>query len=53
VIRLRFTEEQIGELLRIAWWDWPLDRIQAARPLLLSPDISGFIESARASAPRA
>jgi len=46
-VRLRFTQEQIEELLRIAWWDWPLDRIQAAWPLLLSPDISGFIASAR------
>lgn len=27
VVRLRFDERVIAELLRIAWWDWPVERI--------------------------
>ena len=44
LIRKRFTEEQIGELLRIMWWNWPLDKIKANLPLLLSEDITTFIQ---------
>jgi virginiamycin A acetyltransferase len=25
LIRRRFTDEQVDRLLRIAWWDWPVD----------------------------
>lgn len=42
-VRRRFTEEQIAALERIAWWDWPLDRVLAAIPLLSSPDIGAFV----------
>ena len=42
-IRKRFTEEQIQLLQRIAWWNWPIDQIQAAWPMLLSADIDTFI----------
>jgi virginiamycin A acetyltransferase len=27
VLRMRFTGEEIRSLLRIAWWDWPVDLI--------------------------
>lgn len=27
LIRPRFAEDVIGELLRIAWWDWPADKV--------------------------
>lgn len=30
VIRFRFPEEIRGALLRIAWWDWPRERLSAA-----------------------
>lgn len=30
VLRLRFSEAVFAELLRIAWWDWPHERIGAA-----------------------
>ena len=42
-IALRHSEEQIAQLLRIAWWDWDEDEILAAVPLLSSPDISTFL----------
>ncbi len=30
LLRLRFPEQVIADLLRIAWWDWPHERIGAA-----------------------
>jgi acetyltransferase-like isoleucine patch superfamily enzyme len=43
VIRLRFTEGQIEALQRIAWWDWPIEQITQAAPLLLNDNIDAFI----------
>ena len=43
VLRYRFTEEQISALLEICWWDWPIEKIQKAWPLLLSNDIEAFV----------
>lgn len=28
IIRYRFSPEQIAELNRIAWWDWPDEKIR-------------------------
>ena len=47
VIGHRHTEEQREALLEIRWWDWPLERIREAVPLLASRDIDAFIEYAR------
>lgn len=47
IIRYRFNEEQIAALQEICWWDWPLEEIKEAAPMLASPDIDGFIEWAR------
>ena len=30
VVRLRFSEAVIATLLRVAWWDWPHERLRAA-----------------------
>lgn len=49
VIRYRFPPDVIETLLKIAWWEWPLERIREAAPLLQSPDVSGFL---RAYAPK-
>jgi len=38
-IRKRFSEDLIGKLLEIQWWNWPIDRIKKNIPLLLSGDI--------------
>lgn len=40
VIRMRYSEEMIEELLRLAWWDWPLDKIEANLEALTSGDIA-------------
>jgi virginiamycin A acetyltransferase len=39
-IRRRFAPEGIATLLRLAWWDWPLPRIEAAVPALLAGDLA-------------
>ena len=44
VLRLRFDEATIEALNRIAWWDWPMEKVQESLPLLLSEDIQGFVD---------
>jgi len=46
-IRFRFHVDVIEELERIAWWDWPMAKIQESLPLLLSENIKGFVEKYR------
>jgi acetyltransferase-like isoleucine patch superfamily enzyme len=43
-IRYRFNERSIKALEQIAWWNWPLSRIEEAFPLLMSPNIEEFIQ---------
>ncbi len=42
-IRFRFDETMIKELQSIAWWNWPIEKIEDAWPLLLSSDMEKFI----------
>ena len=39
----RFDDEQIAALLRIAWWDWPVETITARVGELCNPDVDAFI----------
>lgn len=39
-IRPRFPPATVTALLELCWWDWPADRIQAAVPALLEPDLA-------------
>ncbi len=43
-IRTRFSESAIEKLLELAWWDWPIERIRQAMPLLCSGDIDALYE---------
>lgn len=43
VVKYRFPAEVIKSLLKIAWWNWPKEKIQQALPLLESNRISEFI----------
>jgi len=47
IIRYRFSEEQICELLKIAWWNWNDATIREFVPLLLCSGIDEFIYAAR------
>jgi virginiamycin A acetyltransferase len=39
-IRPRFPPATVAALLELGWWDWPAERIQAAIPVLLQPDLA-------------
>lgn len=49
IIRYRFTEEQIADLLMIAWWNWEDDEIRKFAPLLVSDRVGEFIAKAKAA----
>lgn len=42
IIRMRYPDEVIADLLDLAWWDWPLDRIEARLPALESGDLAAL-----------
>ncbi|OGS68209.1 MAG: hypothetical protein A2Z87_12590 [Gallionellales bacterium GWA2_54_124] len=44
VVKYRFEEKVIEQLLEIAWWNWSEAKIKAAMPQFLDNDISCFIE---------
>jgi acetyltransferase-like isoleucine patch superfamily enzyme len=44
-VRWRFEAHQREALLRIAWWDWPEEKIRQYVPQLLSNDVEGFIQA--------
>ena len=43
-LRRRFSPERIAMLLEMRWWDWPLERINAAMPLLCSGQVERLHE---------
>jgi virginiamycin A acetyltransferase len=47
IIKHRFSQEQISELLEIAWWNWSDEKVVKFLPLLLSEDIDAFIKQAK------
>jgi acetyltransferase-like isoleucine patch superfamily enzyme len=47
-VMYRFKPEEISTLLALRWWDWTEEVIGEALPLLLSKDIPGITEFARA-----
>jgi len=47
IIKYRFTEQQIKDLLEIKWWDWEDEKIKKVVPLLVSNNIDEFIRIAK------
>jgi NDP-sugar pyrophosphorylase family protein len=45
-VRKRFDERSIQRLEALKWWDWPNERIARFAALMLSPDISRFLDAA-------
>ena len=41
-IKKRFTDEEISLLLEMEWWNWSLEKIKAAMPMLCSSNIVGL-----------
>lgn len=46
VLRYRFPPEMVADLLEIAWWDWPDERIKASLDLFYG-DVAAFIRAAK------
>jgi acetyltransferase-like isoleucine patch superfamily enzyme len=44
-VRERFPPDTVAALQRIAWWNWPQDRIREAWPLLCDSDIGAFLRT--------
>lgn len=42
VIRMRYPEDVVAELLDIAWWAWPIDKIEANLAALSDGDLSAL-----------
>ncbi|MEI3805900.1 CatB-related O-acetyltransferase [Agrobacterium sp. CCNWLW32] len=42
IIRMRYPSEVIDELLRLAWWDWPIEKIEANLAALSSGDMAAL-----------
>ncbi len=42
VIRQRFSDEVITDLLSVAWWDWPIDKIEANLTTIERADINAL-----------
>lgn len=47
VIRPRFDESTVARLLDIAWWDWPVERVTEAIPLISQADVDALEAFAR------
>lgn len=43
-IKKRFTENNIEQLLKIKWWDWPVEEIKQYLSMIRSPNISKLYE---------
>ena len=44
-LRYRVDESLIPALQALVWWDWPIEKIAEAMPLILSGNIREFIET--------
>lgn len=44
IIRYRFVELVIENLLQIAWWNWPDELLRERLPKLVNEDIKGFLD---------
>ncbi|WP_413710159.1 CatB-related O-acetyltransferase [Rhizobium sp. Rhizsp82] len=42
IIRMRYDDETIRDLLDLAWWDWPIEKIEANLPALESGDLAAL-----------
>jgi acetyltransferase-like isoleucine patch superfamily enzyme len=49
LVRYRFDDEVIKELLEIKWWLWSDEKVDKFLPLILSDDIKAFIAVAKSS----
>lgn len=46
VVRMRFSDDQIERLLRLAWWDWPIRHILAHETQICESDVDALEQAA-------
>jgi len=42
VVTMRFSEKEVARLLRIQWWDWPLEKIRRNVQALCAGDVNAL-----------
>lgn len=47
LIRYRFPEDVVKQLLEIQWWNWNEAQLRAAQPHLAQPDVNSFLDWAK------
>lgn len=47
LIRYRFADEVVRQLLEIQWWNWNENQLRQAQPQLAQPDVNSFLEWAK------
>lgn len=52
LIRFRFPEDVINDLLEIQWWNWDAEKLRKARGQFVHKDVRSFIEWARSFSPK-
>jgi virginiamycin A acetyltransferase len=50
LIRYRYSAEDIDRLLTLAWWDWPIERIDANVHTIMSGTVDDLEKAAPAPA---
>ncbi|MDB4866139.1 MAG: chloramphenicol acetyltransferase [Cohnella sp.] len=43
LIRYRFDQDTIDKLQKMAWWDWPYEKIKSSFPYMMNKDVGTFI----------
>lgn len=43
LIRKRFSEQEISNLLNLRWWDWSIEKINEALPFINSSDVASLV----------
>ena len=49
LIRYRFADDVVAQLLDIQWWNWSEEKLIAAQPYLAQSDVNAFLEWNKAS----
>lgn len=52
LIRFRFPENIISDLLDVQWWNWDQEKLKNARDRFIHDDVRSFIEWARSYSPK-
>lgn len=45
LIRKRFSDKDIDALVKLAWWDWPVDKITENLPAIVAGDVQALVNT--------